>query len=969
MANRFRSALLVASLLLSIHLPIRAQSASTLNFQVVDDKGQPLAGAQLSVIRDGDETKATAAQDGSALLTVSAPPKNYFLIHVEAPGFVDKEVIWNQRSTADSVPATYTLRMERGVRAWGHVIDDAGQPIAGANVVFWVRKKLTDPHERIAGEESVKTDDKGVWSFDGVPDGIDSLMVGAWDYHHVNSDIDTGMYAIDDKPLEQLKNGSITFTLARGAEVRGVVRGPDGKPVAGAKVSSAGDLASNRVPEQVTGEDGVFYFTGKPESPVVLTVRAKGFATEMTRATAGNAPRDLSIQLATARPLKGQVVDAEGKPVPFAWIYPDTWRGARSLSDRLHADDQGRFVWNEAPTDTVYCDIDATASGFLREQRVAMTASDTEIIVKVRRALHVTGTVVDAETLQPIPDFLVIRGISFDSKRPISWQRPRARGGTTTEGEYHNGKFDYVEDFARPGYATRIEASGYLPFESQVFSSDESSVNLEIKLQRGKNIVATVIKADHEPAAGVTGLLVLPGQNGYIQNGTRVVEQGCIKVVAGADGVLTFPPQASAFKLIVFGDAGYVEVDSPQLASSDRIVIAPWARIEGHLVVGNHVGAGEQVSVSLTNERFDEKAPRVMHQIETKADQDGHFVFDRVPAGEVTVARDVIQPSGGGFMVSHANSRAVVAMAGQTLQTNLGGTGRSVVGKVNIPPELANRTDWNFDLGHLRTHADMPELPVPDDLKNAPIEKRQAWYKEFQASDAGKAYAAALASSQRGMIYVPLQLKSDGTFRADDVEPGTFDLSIAIVQHADDNTCPGGDPIATGLATVIVPASNTPLTEPAVEVPAISLTMLNYISIGQLAPNFDLKTLDDKPLKLSDLRGKFVLLDFWATWCGPCVEEIPSIKAAYSAFKDDPRFVMISVSLDNKADDAKTYAQKNGMEWNQVFVEGGWESSMVKTYGVRSIPSIWLIGPDGKVINRDMRGDQIRSAVDTALRR
>ena len=136
--------------------------------------------------------------------------------------------------------------------------------------------------------------------------------------------------------------------------------------------------------------------------------------------------------------------------------------------------------------------------------------------------------------------------------------------------------------------------------------------------------------------------------------------------------------------------------------------------------------------------------------------------------------------------------------------------------------------------------------------------------------------------------------------------------------------------------------------------------------VGEAAPAFAVKTLDGKDLKLEDFKGKVVLLDFWATWCGPCVAEMPSLKSLYDQYGGNASFVMISLSLDEKQAAPKEFAEKNGIKWIQGFV-GSWEAPAVQDYGVRGIPSVWLIGPDGKILAKNLRGEAAKQAVGQAL--
>jgi len=215
---------------------------------------------------------------------------------------------------------------------------------------------------------------------------------------------------------------------------------------------------------------------------------------------------------------------------------------------------------------------------------------------------------------------------------------------------------------------------------------------------------------------------------------------------------------------------------------------------------------------------------------------------------------------------------------------------------------------------------------------------------------------------ERAMRRYDVPLRKDGSFRIEDVRPGKYMLRFTIYNNPVDPRLPLGE-VGTAASQITVTARPAGSPDSAMNVGVMQLIRLKRLNVGDPAPPIHAKTTDGQLWRLEDYKGKYVLLHFW----GAADECTPYLKKCYDAFHTDGKVVIVGLSVGNDLESLRKYATGNPVPWVQATLGHWTETDVPESYGVRNLPTVVLLDPNGRVVARNLTADGIMRAVSNAL--
>ena len=607
---------------------------------------------------------------------------------------------------------------------------------------------------------------------------------------------------------------------------------------------------------------------------------------------------------------------------------------ACATADPREANKDGVFEWDWAPGDPVKYNFSKPGYAGIRE--AAVTADGRERVQVLNSILEISGTVRDAVDGRTIDSFLAVPVIHFRAGF-AALERSQARQAKA-------GRFSLQFDRTDVEHGVQIEAPGYRTFRTpRRWRSGDADAVLDIRLERSPRYVGSVVDENGRPVKDARAYLASASEQFSLD---RVKEPGAgdwdtnSRIQIDGNGSFEIASPLEKYALIVLSREGYGDVVRAANELPGQIRIRRWAKVTGRLIQ-----SGKPVpncNVMLSPIRIsDGDEPHVFINLQTNTEKDGSFVFDRAPPGPCQVNGwlhfSVASP------LASSRSIPLQLAPGETARVTLGGPGIDVTGRLVAENQPAG-FDYHFAINHLV--AKRPGIELPASLVGTGFDWKKGWSESWHATPEGKAYLDTL----HHWLVKP---EPDGRFRISGVEPGDYDFAVDLYGTVEGCLV---HPIAQRVIHFSVKPGESSLNLGKLSIPSLSLP-----EIGGTAGDFSFDTLTGGKSSLAALRGNYVLIDFWASWCTQCVSKLDAVEQLREQFAGDKPLVVLGANLDANPLRVREFLKSKLFPWQHALL-GDWSSTDVpRRFAVSGVPAYVLIDPNGHILARGNSLEEIAS--------
>ena len=953
-------------------------TAKTMTITVTDaETGQPIADAELRVPygvagawKQPQPTRLTDAR-GRYVLRIPSPGEpgwrelSMFTVSASHRDYAGRSMSWTtpSRKVLLTLPGAATIKLEPGITVGGVVRDERRAPLAEVRVLLAGSGFRGYPN----GNGQPASSDYPEISRDSRdhPVAVTDAR-GRWTYAHFPADLHTvevtlirpddsltlfstprrieGFHRTSPISIADLRATNAVCVLPEGITVHGLVVDEAGRPLSGVKIEEGyGFGGIVRVSTFRTDAQGRFTRLHRAPRQWIYTASAEGRATTSVVAQVEPQMPEVRLVMAPAKPLKIRATDAAGQPVAGAEITINSYRTEGQILDwQAETDAAGLATWSNAPTSRVTFRAVSLAFG---ERQFKAGAGDGEKVVVLSedgvREATVQVSASDAQTGAPVPIESVAATYngSFDFK---TLSRPNAPNTSVTI-----KTTDFLPDSMR-SYHLWIEAGGYEPLVTEIMELSEGGQNLAVALTRGGPAKGMAFYPDGRPAAGARIWIDLARNGGLALSCTspgRYSGDGMGQAVVEKNGAFTLPAALPDAVVIFTGEEGLATTTIGEILRTHEARLQPWGRVEGVLKIAGEPRGDAHVFLSTLS-----WTPKLgLHLIySTSTAPDGRFVFTDVPAGEYSLSRHLTIRTG---PIPADHPMPIVVKAGETLTVEYSNSGRAVIGQA-LPDEPDLAVDWMND-----HHTLTLKQPAMATVNSEDFATRKAY---LEARERSYQSPERLPRARAARTYA-LGFEPDGSFRAEGVPPGTYELKIGVTPPDYNREFDLRDGTSQELGSltreVVVPPGDTPF-----DLGTLVVAMKDRGN--RTAPvNFEAQTLDGQPISLASFKGKYVVLAFWALGSDRSIRQLAQLRRWPTEVRQDRRLAFLTACVDDDAEAVRQTAEARGYPGTPTWLNPANLAKAAATFDVSTLPSLYLLDLNGRIIARNHNAIHLAEAV------